>query len=180
VDTYLGNTCTAQDPFDLFTGIGADCVLNGFQFGEETIEATPLIIKFEFDEEDGSFIVAEIGAGYVGLIDGSEFDFEYADDADDPFSAGRWTYTPDAGDPFISAYTAKGGRRFNLFVNDGEAFSGDWFTPANPGGNGPNISNFSFFNNGSVPEEMPVPAPIALVGAGMLALTLVRRRNRRI
>ena len=128
---------------------------------------SPVIIKFNFNE-DGTFGEIEINSLFP-TITGSEFDFDFDGGSppnDGNTGTGAWTYTPGAGDPVITFYVAKGGPNFNLFSNDGDPNSGDYFTPLNPGGNTPGISHLSFYDTGRqvVPEPGLASAVEPFVG----------------
>lgn len=156
---------------------GNDCAgAFGANFNECRVPAqydlnqTPIIIKFDFDPNTPQTI--EINSALFPTIDGTEFSFTGTGGA-----SGTWTYNPGPGDPMINFFVAKGGPNFNLFRNLGDPLSDDWFTPLNPGENPPALSHLSFYDttgDGKVPE----PMPLALLGAGLLGLVLLRRRAR--
>ena len=171
VGTFPGNDC--QNDGTLFSGTGANCVL--LSTASDLIpQDTPLIAKFDYVGGD-IFSLAEIGTDYIGLIEGGEFRLT----ADAGGNTGTWLYQPDAGDPFLSAYLTKAGNEFSLFtvdsLNPDGGAGGNWQVITSDGVDR-ELSHISFFNNGSVPQA-PVPAPLALIGAGVLGLTMVRRRR---
>ncbi len=102
-------------------------------------------------------------------------------------TTGSWTYTPGVGGPLVTAFTTRGGGRFNLFINSGDPEAGEWFTPLNKDDVPTWMQYLVFFGTPapSVPETtappVPVPAPAALavLGTGLLALFAVARRRSR-
>ncbi len=166
---------------DLITTIpGNDCAgAFGQSFPECRIPATfdpnqtPIIIKFDFNDQSVVTTV-EINGALFPSIDGDEFSFTFTG-----AGTGTWTYTPGADDPAINFFVAKGGPNFNLFSNLDDPNSDAWSTPTNPGGNPPALSHLSFYDTtggGKVPE----PTTILLLGAGLFAAGLVRRRVKRV
>ena len=112
IDTIEGNDCSG-----VFGQGFANCRVPS----QYDPNQTPIIIKFEFND-DGIVTNVEINSGLFPTIDGDEFDFLFTGTG-----TGSWTYTPGAGDPLINFYVAKGGPNFNLFSNDGDPNSGDFF-----------------------------------------------------
>jgi hypothetical protein len=156
---------------------GNDCAgVYGANFGECAIPAnidpneTPIIIKFDIGG------ATEINSALFPTIDGTEFSFTGTGGA-----SGTWTYNPGDGDPLINYYTAKGGNAFNLFSNDGDPNAGDWFTPVNPGGQPAGLSHIAFYDtdSGEGPGKVPEPTTMLLLGAGLLAVGIARRRPKR-
>jgi hypothetical protein len=131
---------------------------------------TPIIIKFNFNDE-GSLEVVEKNPAF-GTIDGSEFTFDFGDD--DNTGTGTWTYTQGAGDPEITAFTAKGGNGFNYFSTMGDYTDVAYLTPNNASGKPAGLSHLSFYDTGVVPE----PGTLALLGLGLLGVGASRRRSR--
>ena len=113
IQTFGGNDCSG-----VFGQGFANCKIPATNDPNQT----PIIIKFDFDNE-----TIEINSALFPTIDGSEFDL-----GDNPGATGTWTYTPGAGDPLINFFVAKGGNFFNVFSNLGDPNSDDWFTPINP------------------------------------------------
>jgi hypothetical protein len=149
-------------------------------------------------EVNGSGLIAKFGAGddlgenefgSYASITGDEFEFSDS-------GTGEWSYDPGADDPGVRYWVAKGGDGFNLFfwsdtyTGDLDWFSvddttrnawldtaqvvtsGTFYTPLNNGGNRAGLSHISFYNGASVPE----PATLGMLGAGIFALGLMRRR----
>ena len=92
---------------------------------------------------------------------------------------GTWTYSPEATDPLITFFVAKGGPNFNLFANGGAPNSGTWVTPTNPANGQPfGLSHITFYDTGARPPlDIPEPGTLALVGLAMLGAVTVRRRK---
>lgn len=175
VGTYPGNDCTPQTPAGLTTGNGANCVLNQVTGNGVTIAETPLIIKYNFNA-NGTISSTEIGASFAGVIDGSEFTFNFATGGPGT-GDGTWTYTPGPGDPAVTAFIAKGGPNFNLFANPGNPNSSTYFTPTNPNNNQLfGLSHLTFFDTSTVtvPEPSTVLGLSAIIGG---VLTLRRRKS---
>lgn len=165
--------------------VGNDCAgVYGQNFPNCTIPAnidpneTPIIIKFEFNDA-GAVTVESINSALFPTIDGDEFSFDFG--ANGTTGDGTWTYTPGDGDPLINYYVAKGSNSFNLFSNDGDPNSGDWVTPTNPSGQPAGLSHLSFYDTESDegPGKVPEPTTMLLLGAGLLAVGIARRRPKR-
>jgi hypothetical protein len=162
VQEFEGSDCAGE------FGDPPNCVVPAFP--ESGIpEPTPLILKIDLND-DGS--VAELTFGVFDSIDGSEFTLDFGDDGNT--GTGTWVYTPGEGDPLIGAYVAKGGDNFNLFSNDGDPNSGDYFTPNNGSGNPAGLSHITFYDT----HDAPVPATLALLGFGLFGLSWMRRNRR--
>jgi len=151
-------------------------------------------------EVNGSSLIAKFGAGddlgenefgSYASITGDEFEFTNS-------GTGEWSYDPGTDDPGVRYWVAKGGNGFNLFfMSDTYTGDYDWFgdfaddatrnawldtaqtvtsgtfsTPLNGGGQRAGLSHISFYNGASVPE----PATLGMLGAGIFALGLMRRR----
>jgi hypothetical protein len=160
IATIEGNDCSG-----VFGQGFADCKVPA----QYDPNQTPIIIKFDLNQ-DGSTFTATINTALFPSIDGSEFSFNITG-----AGTGTWTYNPGAGDPAINFFVAKGGPNFNLFSNLGDPLSDDWLTPTNPANNQPfGLSHLSFYDTGA---KVPEPMPLALLGAGLLGLVLIRRRR---
>jgi hypothetical protein len=160
IQTFAGNDCSG-----VFGQGFANCKIPANIDPNES----PIIIKFDFNEQGGTFSV-EINSALFPSIDGTEFSFDFTGNG----ATGTWTYTPGAGDPGINFFVAKGGPDFNLFSNLGDPLSDDWFTPTNPA-NGQlfGLSHLSFYDTGGV---VPEPTTLLLLGAGLFAAGFARRR----
>lgn len=177
-DGESGNDCAGQ-----FGGSFENCAVNG----------SPIIAKFEF-EEDGSLTDPDpgddpnpqINADFTSVT-GAEFSFGGTDE-----TSGTWSYAPEGDDPGVRYWVAKGGPRFNLFFMVDAAFDGvcaeeplsddcmdqalvqeegSWSTPSQNG-----LSHLSFYDT---ERSVPEPAPLALLGLGLLGLGVTRLKRAR-
>jgi hypothetical protein len=145
-----GNDCSGV------LGNPPDCELNG----------SPLIVKYNFNDDGTPAVNDPIEFGNFSSIDGSEFKISF--DAGGT-SSGTWTYTPGAGDPGVTGWTAKAGNSFLVFLGTG--LTGTFSTP---GGKG--LSHIAFFD--AAPSPIPLPAAAWLLISGVGALGVVARRRR--
>jgi len=136
-------------------------------------ERTPIIIKINFNN-DGSRGEVEINPLFAS-IDGTEFSFTFGPDGT---GTGTWTYTPGAGDPAITAFTAKGSNSFNLFSTGGDYTDVAYSTPINASGNPAGLSHMGFYDSDGGDLPLPEPGSLALLGLGLLGIAVVRRRKR--
>jgi hypothetical protein len=151
-------------------GSGADCVIP-----EDSVEGikgpTPLIAKFEFAfDSSGGLSVTDyiVGATFVGVITPEHFQFTSTDEL-----SGTWSYDAGTTGPMLTAFAVNYGTVFDLYVVE-NGQQGDWETP-----NGFGLRQLSFYDRGlSTTMAVPVPAPLALLGVGAIALMLSRRRAR--
>lgn len=141
--------------------------------GTDLTERSPIIIKINFNE-NGSFGEIEINPLF-GSIDGSEFTFDFGEDGT---GTGTWTYTPGAGDPTITAFTAKGSNSFNLYSTGGDYTDVEYSTPVNPSGGPAGLSHMSFYDTDGN-QQLPEPGSLALLGLGLLGVVAARRRMHR-
>ena len=134
---------------------------------------SPVIIKFDFDDA-GNVSAVTINSALFPTITGLEFTFSFGSGGT---GTGTWTYAPGPGDPSIHFFVAKGGPLgFNLFSNLGDPNSDAYFTPNTPSGKPAGLSHLTFYDTGA--HQVPEPAPVALLGLGLLGLMVAfRRRN---
>lgn len=165
---------------------GNDCK-NINSLADCSVDGSPGIVKFNYGLVGGSFVITstEINSSFT-TISGDEFEvlFDAFNDDGEGLS-GTWEYTPDDDlDPGVTAFAAKAGAGFTLFIKDGPAFAGvgdsaEWFT------NGQGLSHITFFDTRVPPPppitEQPIPAPAAfpLAATAMFGLGWVARRRRK-
>jgi hypothetical protein len=155
--TFPGNDCSGQ-PGCVATESGVST----------TGEGSPWIIKFNIGGE------IEINSALFPTITADDFSFTGLGG-----SSGTWTYTPDAGDPDVKFWVAKGGPNFNFFYENGAdntgpaiaVTSGTWSTP-----DGQGLSHIAFYDTASV---IPEPGTLLLLGTGLAGVGTWARRRRR-
>jgi hypothetical protein len=159
---------------------GNDCAgVFGASFPECKVPAlydpkeTPIIIKFDYDDETGLFSTT-INSALFPSITGAEFDFDFTGEG----GTGTWTYTPGVDDPVITFFVAKGGPNFNLFSNLGDPNSDTWSTPGTPGVPNAGLSHLSFYDSDGGEIPVPEPGSLALLGVGLLGIAGLARRRK--
>mgnify|MGYP001350213678 CR=1 FL=1 len=153
ISTQPGNDCAGVlgRPFE-------NCAYNG----------SPIIAKFD-RQNDGTFVASlNNGPTFFPSIDGSEFSITYTGG-----NSGSWTYTPGAGDPLITVFVVKWGNSFTIYANDGDPNSGTFVIPGQQG-----LSHISFYDT-KQPTIVPEPMSLALLGMGLVGLGVVARRRPR-
>lgn len=128
--------------------------------------ASPIIAKFDADGTTSEF------NSLFGSVDGSEFDVSISGDTVE------WTYTPGTDDPIITVVTLKYGPMFDVWYADGASILSGMFSTAD----GKDISHVSFYDSdGDDPGgfEIPVPASLPLLLAGLGGLGVMSRRKTR-
>ena len=159
IATISGNDCSGV------FGTGANCTTSG-TFNGTPLNSSPLIAKLNTD--------GPVELGLFPSITGSELSLTYGAQG---FVS--YTYNPFGADPLIQYVAVKGGNFFNLFAVGGSN-SETLFAPDNPRNDGLfDVSHVSFYDTSlpNPPVTVPEPASLLLFGAGLLGLSIAKRRR---
>ena len=160
IATIPGNDCSGV------FGTGANCTTSG-TFNGTPLNSSPLIAKLN---PNGS--VDQLGL--FPSITGSELSLTLGTEG-----VVSYTYNPFGADPLIQYVAVKGGNFFNLFAVGGSN-SESLFAPTNPSnGKFYGVSHVSFYDTSlrNPPVTVPEPASLLLFGAGLLGLSIAKRRR---
>ena len=160
IATIPGNDCSGV------FGTGANCTTSG-TFNGTPLNSSPLIAKLN---PNGS--VDQLGL--FPSITGSELSLTLGAQG-----VVSYTYNPTGADPLIQYVAVKGGDFFNLFAVGGSN-SESLFAPTNPSnGKFYGVSHVSFYDTSlrNPPVTVPEPASLLLFGAGLLGLSIAKRRR---
>jgi hypothetical protein len=150
------------------SGTGNECGSGGLENCE--FLGSPIIAKYNYDDQTFDFLFEQ---GAFASIDGTEFTLTCDNDE---CTTGSWTYNPGAGDPGVVYYIVSAGNQWDAYLNEAPLLSGAWSTPTGPGGQQAALSHISFFDT-EIPREVAEPASLLLVGLGLVAAGLARRRR---
>jgi hypothetical protein len=176
LNSFSGNDCVSSGPKNNWSGETAFTgVDGGISDGGCALNGSVAIARYDVDSD--SF---EINRTAFPTVSGKEFSRETT-------SVGTWTYTPDdAEDPGITAFVAKGGPAYRVYVKNGAASMGMadsafYSTPINDRNEKPyGLSHLTWFDTKSFDHTTPVPLPAAgwLLLAGVGGLGALRRYAR--
>lgn len=154
---------------------------SGQSFTECTLNGSPVIGKFEFND-DGS--ISNFEPGFFGTTndDGNVFERSFTFGINEEGDR-TWSYS--LSSPEITGFVVKGSNAFNVYTGSGDSSVG-WTTPINNGGNPSGLSHITFFDTvvpndddpGSGIADIPAPATFLLLGLGLLSLGWFSRRSK--